>query len=204
MNRTIILANGSFPSHSIALSVLHTATQIICCDGATQNLINYGLEPSLIIGDLDSISNEIHEKYKNIIVHDKCQDTNDLTKAVNWCLANNITEISILGATGKREDHTLGNISLLMDYSKLLNVKMISDFGIFTAISKSTKFESIVGQQISIFSLNPETEITSENLKFPLKKLKLKSLWMGTLNEALSDNFTINFENGEIIVYQAF
>lgn len=204
MNRIIILANGSFPTHSIALSVLHTATQIICCDGATQNLINYGLKPSLIIGDLDSISTEIREKYTDIIIQDKCQDTNDLTKAVNWCLANNISKITILGATGKREDHTLGNISLLMDYSKLINAKMISDFGIFTAISKSTKFESIVGQQISIFSLKQETEITSENLKFPLQKLKLKSLWMGTLNEALSDNFSVNFENGEIIVYQAF
>jgi thiamine pyrophosphokinase len=204
MNRIIILANGSFPTHKIALSVLHTATQIICCDGATQNLINYGLKPNLIIGDLDSISSEIRKKYSDIIIQDKCQDTNDLTKAVNWCVANNISEITILGATGKREDHTLGNISLLMDYSKLLNVKMISDFGIFTAISKSTKFKSFVGQQISIFSLEPETEITSENLKFPLQKLKLKSLWMGTLNEALSNNFSINFENGKIIVFQAF
>lgn len=41
--------------------------------------------------------------------------------------------IDILGATGKREDHTLGNISLLFDYMRQgLDVTMQTDYGSFT------------------------------------------------------------------------
>ena len=49
-----------------------------------------------------------------MIVHVTEQETNDLNKAFRYCLANGWTDIVILGATGKREDHTLGNIGLLM------------------------------------------------------------------------------------------
>ncbi|MBN2521248.1 MAG: thiamine diphosphokinase [Bacteroidales bacterium] len=200
---TIILADGKFPSHEIPLKILKNAKKVICCDGATLKLLEYGREPYAIIGDIDSIPADIIVKYKSKIVSIAEQETNDLTKSVNWCVENNLKEIIILGATGLREDHTAGNISLLCNYMKKANVKMISDFGIFTPINKTTKFKSFAGQQISIFSINPETKINSENLKYPLINSQLKSWWQGTLNECNADYFTISFKKGEIIVFQS-
>ena len=55
MSKTVILANGEFPTHEIPLQILNEADFIICCDGASQNLLDYGLKPNLIIGDLDSV-----------------------------------------------------------------------------------------------------------------------------------------------------
>jgi len=101
---TIILANGSFPVHATPFASLHNAKRIICCDGAAQNLLNAGLEPDFIIGDLDSVSDEIKQRFASVLIHQAEQETNDLTKAVHFCIENNWTEITILGATGKRED----------------------------------------------------------------------------------------------------
>jgi len=202
--KTIVLANGDFPKHKIPLEFLHKAEQIVCCDGAAQNLLKAGLKPDVIIGDLDSVSEEIKKQYSSILLHLAEQETNDLTKAVHFCLENNRTEITILGATGKREDHTLGNLSLMTDYAKKVNIQMLSDNGVFTPLLKTSTLESYPGEQVSIFSLNPETIFTFKDLVYPVQNRKLTSWWQGTLNEAEKDSFTVEFNKGEVLVFREY
>ena len=203
MKEAVVLANGEFPKGETALQILENNSFLICCDGAINNLLKTDIKPNLIIGDLDYINEDLKTKFADILIKIADQNTNDLTKAINWCVANNISEVTILGATGKREDHTIANISLLAKYIEQLNVKIITDYGIFTPITKTTQFESEKGQQVSIFSLDCDKEISSENLKYPLQNLKLKTWWMGTLNESTEDNFTIICNNNaRVIVYQ--
>ena len=202
MTKTVILANGEFPKKQRVLNVLKTAEIIICCDGATQNLLNFGLQPSVIIGDMDSLPIEIQIKHKDKIIKNTDQNTNDLTKAINWCVDNKINDVIIVGATGKREDHTIANIALLGRYINLLNVKIITDYGEFIPITKTTKFDSHKGQQVSVFTITPDIEISSQGLKYPLDNLKLLSWWMGTLNESLGNEFSLSFTGkGIFIIY---
>ncbi len=202
--RTIILANGVFPTHEIPLSLLRKAERIICCDGATENLLVFGLKPDYIVGDLDSLSKDLSIRFADILHHSPDQETNDLTKAVEFCRKNNWEGITILGATGKREDHTLANISLLADYEIFVSVQMLTDHGVFTPISGSTTFESFPGQQVSIFSLTPETLFTTNNLQYPLSKRSLASWWQGTLNEAVGNQFDIEIDRGKVLIFREY
>ena len=199
---TVILANGTFPDHPAPLSFLHDATRIISCDGATENLLEYGLEPDFIVGDLDSLSPTLQQRFNHCLHHDPDQNSNDLTKAVNFCIQRQWKEITILGATGKREDHSIGNISLLADYTENVKVQLITDFGVFMPLLQSESFESFAGQQVSIFSLTPDTVFTFHGLKYPLTKQTLSSWWQGTLNEALGDKFLIEMNNGKVLVFR--
>jgi len=202
--KTVILANGKFPEHPIPLNILREANQIICCDGAAVKLEKFGLSPNAIVGDLDSISNELKEKYSDRLFHFPDQNSNDLSKAVNWCKNENINNIIILGATGMREDHALGNIGLLCSYAKMgVNVEMVTDYGIFTPILQSMRFESFEGQAVSIFSPRNETRVTSQNLEYPLNNLQISDLWMGTLNKSLGNWFELSFAPGPLIVFQS-
>lgn len=81
---------------------------------------------------------------------------------------------------------------------------MFTNTGIFTPITHSHTFTSFKGQQISIFSQNQQTVISSENLKYPLQDLKLQYWWMGTLNESIGDSFHVQFTKGDVIVYQVY
>ena len=67
-NPIVVLANGSFPKNQIAINILKKANSIICLHGATNKLIANNFEPTLIIGDLDSIDPQYKTKYKNIIL----------------------------------------------------------------------------------------------------------------------------------------
>jgi thiamine pyrophosphokinase len=202
--KTVIVADGSFPEHEFPVGYLKNADRIICCDGSTEKLVLAGYTPDAIVGDMDSLSEELANTFADRIFRDENQDTNDLTKAVEWCHEMNYNDIVIIGATGKREDHTIGNISLLAEYAKTINVKMVTDTGIFMPFLKSCTVESFPGQQISLFSIDPETEITSTGIKFPLKGIKISNWWVATLNEALGTSFSLEFTTGRVIVYLKF
>lgn len=200
----VIVANGSFPTTELPLHVLREAKTIIACDGAIRSLHERGIQPTAIIGDLDSIPTNLRNLYADRIHQVIDQEINDLTKSVQFAHSIGQTEIVILGATGLREDHTLGNISLLLDYAPLFNqVEMLSDYGCFTPILKTTTFNTYPGQQISIFVLYPEGEISAEGLRWSIDHRKLTSWWQGTLNEAIGNQFTITLTEGSrVLVYR--
>ncbi|WP_421918328.1 thiamine diphosphokinase [Marinifilum sp.] len=202
--KSVILANGAFPTHEIPLNELKESKHIICCDGAINKLEKAGLEPFAIIGDLDSLNPELKFKYKDRIHHYSNQDNNDLSKAVDWCVANKYNEISIVGATGERDDHMIGNIFLLPQYAKKLKVKMLTDFGFFTPVNRSKNFDSYTRQQVSVFSPDRDTVITTANLRYALTNQTLELMWQGTLNESMGDSFRIEFEGGPLIVFQEY
>ncbi len=203
-SHTVVLADGTFPVHKIPLEYLKNAEHIICCDGAAHNLALAGLEPEAIVGDLDSLEKHLEERFSDRLFRDSDQEINDLTKAVQWCRGKGYNDIVILGATGKREDHTIGNISLLADYSKETKVIMITDTGTITPLRESSVISCFPGQQVSIFSIDPETEINSSGLRYPLNKLKSHNWWRATLNEATGDSFELRFNGGPLLVYQKF
>jgi len=202
VEKVVVVANGKFPEHEIPLNALADADIVVCCDGATANVDKHGIIPTAIVGDLDSLTSFLKTKYADKLHHDSDQNTNDLTKAIKWCLSRNYTTIDIVGATGLREDHTLGNIGLLPLYARMgARVRMFTDNGFIIPLLVSQSVESFIGQQVSIFSPNNLTKTTSTNLRYPINNGILNEYWMGTLNESLGEKFTLEFEPGPLILF---
>ncbi len=204
MADTVVLANGSFPVHTIPLQRLDHASRVICCDGAAESLLAYGREPDVIVGDLDSLPAALATRFAAKVLHKPDQETNDLTKAVKLCVGEQIEAITILGATGKREDHTVGNLGLLAEYTEWLDAEMVTDYGIFRVMRDTRTFASSRGQQISVVSLTPGVPVTAQGLKYPIEQRCLTALWQGTLNEAVDDVVTLSCHGGRLLVFQCF
>jgi thiamine pyrophosphokinase len=202
-NPLIIVANGEFPKHSIPLGKLKEAKTIIACDGASDSLLNRDYSFDLVIGDLDSISKKTLNLFKNRTIHIKDQSSNDLRKAIDYAKSKGIKSISILGATGKREDHSIGNIFSLLKYDNL-DLKIYTDTGIFSIVNNDKKIDSFKGQQVSIFADDKTIKISSTNLKYNFNKDSSSSLFSGTLNESIGENFTLKLSHGKILLFQKF
>ncbi|MFW5852060.1 MAG: thiamine diphosphokinase [Bacteroidota bacterium] len=200
----VIVCDGEFPSHAIPLQLLAEAETIICCDGAANTLFEKNIVPHIVIGDLDSITSPAKKAFADRLIYNPEDNTNDQTKAVHWAIEQGFSEVCILAATGKREDHTLGNISLLAEYREQIDVKTVTNTGIFTPILSSTTFNSYKGQQVSIFGIHTNMQISSQNLKYPLTNVVFDSWWKGTLNESQSETFSLHFSYGKCIVFQSF
>ncbi len=200
----VILAAGDFPTHPIPLGMLtKAADRIICCDGAADRLLAAGFTPMAVVGDGDSISPEARERLSDRLHIESEQETNDLSKAVRYAVRQGMHRLLILGATGRREDHTLGNISLLADYqARGLDVEMWTDYGIFTPATGCQTFASRAGQQVSVFCLD-DAPLTLRDVRWPLEGRRITRWWQATLNKALTDTFRIE-TRGRVIVFRTY
>jgi len=199
---TVILGNGDFPTSPDALRVLHGAKYLCCCDGAAVECIGRGIVPDAIVGDGDSLPAAFKEKYHDIIHIVDEQEDNDLTKATRHCMNLGLRKIAYLGATGKREDHTIGNVSLLERYMREfgLTTVMLTDHGCFFPACGTTSFDTFPRQPVSIFNFSC-SKITAKGLRWPT--YAYRSWWQGTLNEATGDSVTFETD-GNMIVYLTY
>lgn len=201
-DKAIILAAGDYPTRPEIRALLESAERVVCCDSAAESFIRHTAHaPWRIVGDLDSLLTTLREAYANIIVRESEQETNDLTKAMRYIGSQGLRKALILGATGRREDHTLGNISLLIEFLRQgFEVEMITDFGRFMPCSCSFSARLPLSSQVSIFSFGAK-DFRAEGLRYPLHDFS--NWWEGTLNESTAPEVSIRAQ-GEFLVYIPF
>lgn len=207
----VILCDGVFPKTEYPRYLMRMADFIICCDGALVKFIRnskaiFGEErlPDLVIGDMDTLSQKMQDKYAHIIRKEEEQEHNDQTKAVRWAINNiqDIENIYILGATGGRPEHTVGNAGLLMEYTRMFDLEgrgiimeSISDFGTMFAVTDTVSLDCGEGRQISIFSPDNSLRISSEGLEWPTDDVVFDNWWKATLNRASQDTVKLTFNH---------
>ena len=197
----VILAGGDYPTASVPLALLRQAPYVVCCDGAASEYIARSNRPDAIVGDGDSLSQELKSQFSEIIYINPYKETNDQTKAVNFLISKGFNHIAIVGATGTREDHTMGNISLLAEYRRQgLNVRIYTDYGVFVACGGTQQMACKMGQAVSIFNISAKN-LSAEGLQYPI--YDFTRLWQGTLNRTIADEFTISAE-GEYLLFIAY
>ena len=127
VSNVVILAAGDFPRRGgRAWKVLSAASRVVCCDGAADAFRRRtGREPDAVVGDCDSVKG----RFANVVRVDE-QETNDLEKAARFCASKRWGKPVVLGATGKREDHTIGNVFRAMD----LGLEIVTDRGRFVPV----------------------------------------------------------------------
>jgi len=185
----VILANGAFPISKISLDQLKSAGTVICTDGSANNLSNLGLTPHVIIGDMDSIDSKY--EFKGLKIHDNNTENSDLEKALNWVIMSNISDISVLGSTGLREDMTLANLHILFHYYDKISIKIITDHFTVTCHKGEQLFDSFHGENVSLFAQKLNSIVTTKSLKYQLKDSSISPPQKGISNQSTGSTFSV-------------
>ena len=192
MATAVIVGNGQFPKKEYPLYLLESADYVVCCDGALDTYLRHFRNrtlrrPDVVIGDMDSLSKKAAAKFSDIAVRIEEQETNDQSKAFHYILEHfpDVDTIHILGATGKREDHTIGNLSLLMEYAREMRrqdcgrtvfVDIVSDWSTAFAITDSCTLDVGEGRSVSIICPDNSLNIKSEGLVWPTDNVVFDNL----------------------------
>lgn len=207
MQRILIFANGELPDLDQARSLIQTDDYIICADGGTRHALALGLQPALIVGDMDSAEpGQLQELQKgNVTIESFSHDKNetDLELAINRALALQPNKIVILGALGGRLDQTLANISLLTD-DRLSKFDIRLDDGVEEVQLCRDEVE-VHGRGGDLVSLIPwqgaVTGVLTEHLRWPLRRETLyPDKTRGISNEMLAETASIAIEDGLLLV----
>ena len=194
-DRTVILANGDFPKKGgAAWKLLAAAKRVVACDGAADAYRRrFRKWPDVIVGDFDSVR---ARSVSCRVIYDADQDTNDLEKALVYCVKQGWRQPVIVGATGKREDHALGNVFRALDYG----CEIVTDTGRFVPVCGRAAFKVAKGTAVSVFATDPKTRMTSQGLEWPLDDVKFKNLYCATLNRATGTRVTLT-STRPVLVY---
>lgn len=216
-NLIVIFGDGDFPTRKAALDKLRKASgknaTLIACDHSTAALVKRGFIPDYIVGDMDSLGTSFKKRFAEKIHKDPDRATNDQTKAFHFAInlikegRPGIYNICFLGTTGKREDHTIGNVSLLADYAEeaaslekefsgtKINICSITNYGIFRPILGTTVIDGKVGDPMSIFAFDNTLRIKSKGLEYKTDNVKFDLWWKATLNKFSAARVELNFSH---------
>ncbi|MFH1980706.1 MAG: thiamine diphosphokinase [Pseudomonadota bacterium] len=113
-----IVANGSDDGLPGILANLSTVDMIIAADGGADACWHIGVTPTLIVGDLDSITDAARQAFEAarvpFITHPADKDSSDLELAITEAVSRGAERIAIYCAMGGRWDMTAANMFLLM------------------------------------------------------------------------------------------
>ena len=207
MKEIVILADGDFPKGEYPLWLLGAADAVVCCDGALVKYLEFsgGKAPAAVVGDMDTLSGEMMEKFAEIVVKYDEQDYDDLAKAVRYSLTAypEVERIHILGATGRQEDFTLGNCGLLMEFGRShpdIAFDMISDYTVAFPLHDSDSFDCGAGRIVSVFSPDPTLRISSKGLAWPLDGVCFDNWWKGIRNRSTEDRVALKFSHPSMVL----
>ena len=204
--RVAILANGDPPHHAAPRAALAEADLLVACDGAFTAARALGREPDYVVGDGDSLTPADRKAIGDRFVRVDEQDTNDLCKAFHFVrdlprIATALA-VTLLGTTGRREDHALANIFHLLDFAEdVPDTSIMTDAGTFVAVRGEQTFPCRPGDAVSVFAPLPDTCVSSRGLVWPLDGVDLSPLWRGTLNRTTGKAFTLRASR-PVLVYR--
>jgi len=184
----VLFGNGEIPSHQIPLNQLKKAKSILCADGGATQLTQLGFAPNIILGDLDSVDST---SFDCPIIPLKNQHKTDLQKSLDWCIENGITELSLIGFSGKDDDHWMAALWTLATYHEKINLTFYSNYSMIQCVKGDQTFESVPGQIISIIPTHEKITLSVSGLKYPINDAELLPPSFGTRNEAIGNSFNI-------------
>lgn len=212
-----ILCDGDFPGNADVRDRLMSCDVVVCCDGAASSFMRFR-KPEFVVGDMDSLPENLRQELADQVFPVGEQESNDLSKAFRWICSmlrvgkgRTLPEFSItvFGATGKREDHTLGNISLLADFAEYLeqcgargDLSLVTDYGVFAPVLNSCRMTLPKGQPLSIFAFDPSLRIESSGLEYSTDGVRFDMWWKATLNRVSSPEVELRFSHpAKVLLY---
>lgn len=175
MSRALIFVNGEYAQPALTRGVIRTGDVLIAADGGARQLAALGLLPSVIIGDLDSLSADEVDRFRSqgveIRRYPPEKDETDLELALNYALGRGFEKILVVGALGGRLDQTLGNIGLLAQEICLEKDVRLDDGQCEVFFIRSqAEIEGKPGEAVSFVAWgNPVMGVSTCGLRYPLK-----------------------------------
>ena len=204
----LIIANGEACTLELMNQLLEWNPLVIVLDSAIQRVIELNIKVDVLIGDFDRDFDAM--KYKELqypidVIHVEDQNSTDLEKAFKYLIDRNIPMVNVIWATGKRMDHTLGNITCLPKYNNDLKIVILDDFSKIFLLPKSFKKWYTKDTILSLIPIGHVEGITTNNLKYPLLNDSLTlGIRIGSSNSANADGIVrIEYQSGDLLLIES-
>ncbi|MBP5299493.1 MAG: thiamine diphosphokinase [Lachnospiraceae bacterium] len=209
MSKCVLVCAGDLTVGSIPIT---EGDYVIAVDGGLMYCESLGIEPDLIVGDFDSLTDsfaealkEIESKFPEKVVRlNPMKDDTDTMAALKIGIEKGFEIFYMYGCGGGRLEHTIANIQSLI-YLKDRDLKgyiMEGEGMTFVIRNESVSFKETMEGFISLFALDPVIKgVTEKGLKYTLEKSELTyGFPLGVSNEFIGVQSEITVDSGTALV----
>lgn len=186
---------------------------IMAADSGMDFLYRNHLTPDIIVGDFDSVDHDALDFFKEDNRIEFCRlnpekDDTDTEYAIRDALSRGITQLTILGGTGSRIDHVLGNISLLgIGLEENVEIELVDEHNRVRMIDKplSIRKDEQFGRFVSLIPYTGSVEhVTLTGFKYTLDDYTMGGFnSLGVSNEITEEVAHIEFSSGILLVIES-
>lgn len=184
---------------------------VIAVDGGIGYCSVLNLEPDLLLGDFDSVSEgeakaveELEHRIPDRVIRlPKEKDDTDMLAALREGFQRGYRDFRIYGGTGGRFDHTFANIQCLLFLKKQGAAGYLIDGNgmIMVLMDETVHFRKEMEGYLSLFTLTEESSgVTIEGMKYPLKDAVLRNDFpVGISNEFTGQEAAVTVKKGQLV-----
>lgn len=205
--RAVVVAHGEVDPADAAHA--RGADLVIAANGGSVHLERWGIDPHLIVGDLDSLDPETRSRISRLQVerHPAEKDKTDTELAVDRALAAGADEVVLLGALGgSRLDHAVANTMLLALEHVSPRVRLVRGRLSMRVIHGGQRAELLgrEGDLVTLVAIGGDAlDVVTAGLRYPLRSetLRLGSS-RGVSNEIGRAGASVGLGRGSLLVIE--
>ena len=203
MQSILIVANGVWPEGFHLVHEIKNYAAVVALDGAANRLVQIGLFPNVVLGDLDSIDGEVLDQCKAAqvnIIGTPDQERSDISKGLEWVHTNYPgSRVEIVGVEIGRYDHHLAAYSVLFECNSSATI-ILNGWKACRVSSTPRRIHTKPNKILSLLPFGTVTGVHLEGCQYPLQSETLTTGTRGISNRATESTITASVETGHLLL----
>jgi len=196
----LIIANGASCNPELLGQLLEWSPLVVVLDSAIERVIELNIKVDVVLGDFDrgfDPQEFIKSQFPIEIVHTPDQNKTDLEKAFDYLIKRKIPAVNVVWATGKRADHTITNLTNIVNYRGLLKIVILDDHSKIFMLPRNYQKWYTANTNISLIPIGIVSGIHSKNLVYPLENDTLTMGYRTGSSNAVAKDGIVSIEHLE-------
>ena len=203
MAGVLIVANGAWPKSFKIDEVFAEYEHVLALDGAANRMVDAGIVPTAIIGDLDSIDNTTLEHCKangSLVIHTPNQEQSDIAKGLHWAENTYPNEqIDLIGIELGRYDHNLAAYSALFECNSSARILM-DGWSALRVNSIPNRIQVRKGAIVSLIPFGDVTGVSLQGCEYSLEHASMSTGTQGVSNKAIDATIVVSAQSGDLLL----
>ncbi|MBW7574010.1 thiamine diphosphokinase [Caproiciproducens faecalis] len=204
MKKCVIIGSAPCEYGCVLEEIDQDDSFIICADGGLDVALEHHLTPNLLIGDFDSVKNELPYGLEAIRLHREKDDT-DMMAAIKEAIKRGYRDFTLFGALGGRIDHSYSNFCSLQYLTSqgCKGVIVDKDCKVFLLSGGKLTLSGLKGRTISVFPFGVGfCTVSYEGMKYPLREASISSgNPIGVSNVIMEEQAQIFVHSGNALIF---
>ncbi|MBC8151855.1 MAG: thiamine diphosphokinase [Bacteroidetes bacterium] len=205
----LLIANGAECDPELMGQLLEWSPTVVVLDSAIWRVLDLDVKVDVLLGDFDrdlDLDAVRARQYPIEIIPAPDQNKTDLQKGIEWLIGRGYPAVNIVWATGRRADHTITNLTTIVQYKDQIRIVIFDDHSKVFPLRGTFRKWYTKDTPISLIPVGVVEGVVTEGLAYNLHDEPLTLGYRtSSSNAAAQDGFvTVSARAGDLLIMECW